>query len=199
LYQISIILSNRKEVRNEKKRNETKTKSNEICKVRKRNPTKWNEICKVRKRNPTERNEICKTRKYYFFRHCTKSTLIVWYFVSNKHYFIEQKRGKKKYVICLAYLDFLISTFLSNSHSKLPTIWTIFLNSQLHLTIPFCLFNSLILQYLISFHIFSVFKLSQLLNQLSDHTEIRTWFVFYDTKAYEVNRFLFKTVIRTEI
>jgi hypothetical protein len=43
--------------------NETKTKSNEICKVRKRNPTKWNEICKVRKRNPTERNEICKVRK----------------------------------------------------------------------------------------------------------------------------------------
>ena len=41
------------------------------------------------------------TRKYYFFRHCTKSTLIVWYFVSNKHYFIEQKRGKKKYVIFL--------------------------------------------------------------------------------------------------
>ena len=30
-----------------------------------------------------------------------KSTLIVWYFVSNKHYFIEQKRGKKKYVIFL--------------------------------------------------------------------------------------------------
>jgi hypothetical protein len=37
---------------------------------------------------------------------------------------------------------------LSNSHSKFPTIWTIFFNSQLHLTIPFCLFNSLILQYL---------------------------------------------------
>jgi hypothetical protein len=25
----------------------------------------------------------------------------VWYFVSNKHYFIEQKRGKTKYVIFL--------------------------------------------------------------------------------------------------
>ena len=36
-----------------------------------------------------------------FFRYCTKSTLIVWYFVSNKHYFIEQKRGKTKYVIFL--------------------------------------------------------------------------------------------------
>ena len=47
----------------ETKRNETKTKSNEICKVRKRNPTKWNEICKVRKRNPTKWNEICKVRK----------------------------------------------------------------------------------------------------------------------------------------
>ena len=31
---------------------------------------------------------------------------------------------------------------------KFPAIWTIFFNSQLHLTIPFCLFNSLILQYL---------------------------------------------------
>jgi hypothetical protein len=41
-----------------------------------------------------------------------------------------------------------ISTFLSNSHSKFPTISTIFFNSQLHLTILFCLFNSLILQYL---------------------------------------------------
>ena len=47
----------------ETKRNETKTKSNEICNVRKRNPTKWNEICKVRKRNPTKWNEICKVRK----------------------------------------------------------------------------------------------------------------------------------------
>jgi hypothetical protein len=47
-----------------------------------------------------------------------------------------------------SYIDFLISTFLSNSHSKFPTIWTIFFNYQLHLTIPFCLFNSLILQYL---------------------------------------------------
>jgi hypothetical protein len=47
-----------------------------------------------------------------------------------------------------AYIDFLISTFLCNSHSKFPTIWTIFFNSQLHLAIPFCLFNSLILQYL---------------------------------------------------
>jgi hypothetical protein len=35
-----------------------------------------------------------------FFRYCTKSTLIVWYFVSNKRYFIEQKRGKQ-YVIFL--------------------------------------------------------------------------------------------------
>jgi hypothetical protein len=43
-----------------------------------------------------------------------------------------------------AYIDFLISTYLSNSHFKFPTIWTIFFNSQLHLTIPFCLFNSLI-------------------------------------------------------
>ena len=50
-------------LRNETKRNETKTKSNEICKVRKRNPTKWNEICKVRKRNQTKSNEICKVRK----------------------------------------------------------------------------------------------------------------------------------------
>jgi hypothetical protein len=47
-----------------------------------------------------------------------------------------------------AYIDFLISTFLGNSHSKFPTIWTIYFNSQLHLTIPFCLFNSIILQYL---------------------------------------------------
>jgi hypothetical protein len=31
----------------------------------------------------------------------TKSTLIVWCFVSNKHYFIEQKRGEKQYVIFL--------------------------------------------------------------------------------------------------
>ena len=46
-----------------KLRNETKTKSNEICKVRKRNPTKWKEICKVRKRNPAKWNEICKVRK----------------------------------------------------------------------------------------------------------------------------------------
>jgi hypothetical protein len=46
-----------------------------------------------------------------------------------------------------SYIDFLISTFLSNSHSKFPTIWTIFFNSQLHLAIPFCLFNFLILQY----------------------------------------------------
>ena len=38
----------------EKKRNETKTKSNEIRKVRKRNITKRNDICKVRKRNPTD-------------------------------------------------------------------------------------------------------------------------------------------------
>jgi hypothetical protein len=38
-----------------------------------------------------------------------------------------------------AYIDFLISTFLSNSHSKFPTISTIFFNSQLHLTILFCL------------------------------------------------------------
>jgi hypothetical protein len=62
--------------------------------------------------------------KYYFFRHCTKSTLIVWYFVSNKHYFIEQKRGKKKYVICLVQGKLLkrwipwwyfTSTFISNS------------------------------------------------------------------------------------
>jgi hypothetical protein len=53
----------------ETKRNETKTKSNEICKVRKRNRTKWNEICKVRKRNPTKRNDkICKVRK----QHITK-------------------------------------------------------------------------------------------------------------------------------
>ena len=49
----------------ETKNNETKTKSNEICKVRKRNRTKWNEICKVRKRNPTKWNEICKVRKRY--------------------------------------------------------------------------------------------------------------------------------------
>jgi hypothetical protein len=45
----------------ETKRNETKTKFNEICKVRKRNPTKRNdEICKVRKKNITKRNEIYK-------------------------------------------------------------------------------------------------------------------------------------------
>jgi hypothetical protein len=36
--------------------------------------------------------------------------------------------------------------------------------------------------YPATFHIFSVFKLSQLLNQLSHHTEIRTWSVFYGTK-----------------
>jgi hypothetical protein len=35
------------------------------------------------------------------FSMTAKSTLIVWYFVSNKHYFIEQKRGKQKYVIFL--------------------------------------------------------------------------------------------------
>jgi hypothetical protein len=40
------------------------------------------------------------------------------------------------------------SLWLSNSHSKFPKILTIFFNSQLHLTIPICLFNSLILQYL---------------------------------------------------
>ena len=61
---------------------------------------------------------------------------------------ILEKGGSRIECVIRAYLDFLISTFLSNSHSKLPTIWTIFLNSQLHLTIPFCLFNSLILQYL---------------------------------------------------
>jgi hypothetical protein len=50
---------------------------------------------------------------------------------------------------CQKLRDFLISTFLCNSHSKFPTIWTIFFNSQLHLAnFPFCLFNSLILQYL---------------------------------------------------
>ena len=59
-----------------------------------------------------------------------------------------QKRGSTNRVFVIrAYIDFLISTFLSNSHSKFPTIWTIFFNSQLHLTILFCLFNSLILQY----------------------------------------------------
>ena len=59
------------------------------------------------------------------------------------------KRGSTNRVFVIrAYIDFLISIFLSNSHSKFPTIWTIFFNSQLHLTIPFCLFNSLILQYL---------------------------------------------------
>ena len=48
----------------EAKRNETKTKSNEICKVRKRNPTKRNdEICKVRKQNIMERNKIYKVRE----------------------------------------------------------------------------------------------------------------------------------------
>jgi hypothetical protein len=46
------------------------------------------------------------------------------------------------------YIDFLISTFLGNSHSKFPTIWPIFFHFQLHLAIPFCLFNSIILQYL---------------------------------------------------
>jgi hypothetical protein len=52
-------------------------------------------------------NRWCKAKKPSvmrgrgFFRNCTKSTLIVWYFVSNKPYFIEQKRGKKKDVIFL--------------------------------------------------------------------------------------------------
>jgi hypothetical protein len=57
------------------------------------------------------------------------------------------ERTNRVFVIW-AYIDFLIATFLSNSHSKFPTISTIFFNSQLHLAIPFCLFNSLILQYL---------------------------------------------------
>ena len=82
--------------------------------------------------------------------------------ISYKHNFIEQKRkyvifldigdilekGVHESSVCDTGVDFLISTFLSNSHSKFPTIWTIFSNSQLHLTISFCLFNSLILQYL---------------------------------------------------
>ena len=47
-----------------------------------------------------------------------------------------------------AYIDFLISTFLSNSHSKFPTIWTIFFQFSITFNNSFCLFNSLILQYL---------------------------------------------------
>ena len=61
---------------------------------------------------------------------------------------ILEKGSTNRVFVIRAYIDFLISAFLSNSHSKFPTIWTIFFNSQLHLTIPFCLFNSLILQYL---------------------------------------------------
>jgi hypothetical protein len=34
-------------------------------------------------------------------RYEIKPSKSLWYFVSNKHYFIEQKRGKKKYVIFL--------------------------------------------------------------------------------------------------
>ena len=59
------------------------------------------------------------------------------------------ERGSTNRVFVIrAYIDFLIFTFLSISHSKFPTIWTIFFNSKLHLAISFCLFNSLILQYL---------------------------------------------------
>ena len=61
---------------------------------------------------------------------------------------ILEKGVQNRVFVIRAYIDFLISTFLSNSHSKFPTIWTFFFNSQLHLAIPFCLFNSLILQYL---------------------------------------------------
>ena len=70
------------------------------------------------------------SRKYHFFRHCIKSTLIVWYFVSNKHYFIEQKRGKKKYVIFLV-LGKLLKRWIpwwsacgsvSPSHSLTPPV-----------------------------------------------------------------------------
>ena len=57
-----------------KLRNETKTKSNEICKVRKRNPTKRSdEICKVRKQNIMKRNEIYKVRKQYQMKKRTNS------------------------------------------------------------------------------------------------------------------------------
>jgi hypothetical protein len=39
------------------------------------------------------------------------------------------KRGATNRVFMIrAYIDFLISTFLSYSHSKFPTIWTIFFN-----------------------------------------------------------------------
>jgi hypothetical protein len=55
---------------------------------------------------------------------------------------IREKGVHESSVCATAYIDFLISTFLSNSHSKLPTIWTIFLNSQLHLTIPFSFSSS---------------------------------------------------------
>ena len=57
-----------------KLRNETKTKSNEICKERKRNPTKRNDaICKVRKQIITKRNEIYKVRTQYQMKKRTNS------------------------------------------------------------------------------------------------------------------------------
>jgi hypothetical protein len=70
----------------------------------------------------------------------------MWFFLIYAKF---SKRGSTNRVFVIrTCIDFLISTFLSNSHSKFPTICTIFFNSQLHLTIPFCIFNSLILQYL---------------------------------------------------
>ena len=51
-------------LRNETKRNETKTKSNEICKVRKQNITKRNdEIYKVGKQYQMKKEEFCKVRQ----------------------------------------------------------------------------------------------------------------------------------------
>ena len=64
----------------------------------------FREFCLYQEKSHIFSSENCAVyQKISFFRqsHCTQSTLIVWYFVSNKHYFIEQKRGKKIYVIFL--------------------------------------------------------------------------------------------------
>jgi hypothetical protein len=58
----------------------------------------------------------------------------------------------------------------------------------------FCTLKTVCLgsSYPATFHIISVFKLSQLLNQLSDHTEIRTWSAFYGTKQqFKIHFFQF--------
>ena len=52
-----------------------------------------------------------------------------------------ERRSTNRVFVIGAYINFLIATFLSNFHSKFPTIWTIVFNSQLHLTIPFLPFQ----------------------------------------------------------